>query len=91
MNYAGPLRRINFFIVLQLIMYRRIGQETSRGNSSAEVGDRRLVTHGRDGKLKSLLKKTYLSRWVGTPDFKGNEADLNSMEFVRFVNIFSVQ
>ncbi|KAL6213240.1 hypothetical protein ACLB2K_012687 [Fragaria x ananassa] len=61
----------------------RIGQETSRGNSSAEVGDRRLVTHGRDGKLKSLLKKTYLSRWVGTPDFKGNEADLNSMEFVR--------
>ncbi|KAL6209957.1 hypothetical protein ACLB2K_020895 [Fragaria x ananassa] len=63
----------------------RIGQETSRGNSSAEVGDRRLVTHGRDGKLKSLLKKTYLSRWVGTLDFKGNEAeaDLNSMEFVR--------
>lgn len=74
-------------------MYRRIGQETSRGNSSAEVGDRRLVTHGRDGKLKSLLKKTYLSRWVGTLDFKGHEAeaDLNSMEFVRFVNIFSVQ
>ncbi|KAL6211812.1 hypothetical protein ACLB2K_017035 [Fragaria x ananassa] len=65
----------------------RIGQETSRGNSSAEVGKRRLVTHGRDGKLKSLLKKTYLSRWVGTLDFKGNEAeaeaDLNSMEFVR--------
>lgn len=82
-------------------MYRRIGQETKRGNPSTEIGDRRVVTHERDGKLKSLLKKTYLSRWVGTRDFRGNEAEgdlnidgnlsgrrSNSMEFVRFVNIF---
>ncbi|KAM5549662.1 hypothetical protein ABKV19_000874 [Rosa sericea] len=63
----------------------RMGQETKRGNSSAQVGDRRVVTHERDGKLKSLLKKTYLSRWVGNLDLRGNEAesDLNSMEFVR--------
>ncbi|KAK9941861.1 hypothetical protein M0R45_007554 [Rubus argutus] len=74
----------------------RIGQETKRGNPSTEFGDRRVVTHGRDGKLKSLLKKTYLSRWVGTLDLRGNEAEgdlnidgnlsgrrSNSMEFVR--------
>ncbi|XP_050366917.1 uncharacterized protein LOC126785317 isoform X1 [Argentina anserina] len=61
----------------------RIGQEAKRGKSSAEIGDRRLVAHERDGKLKSLLKKTYLNRWVGTVDLRGNEADLNSMEFVR--------
>ncbi|XP_062023338.1 uncharacterized protein LOC133739572 isoform X2 [Rosa rugosa] len=63
----------------------RMGQETKRGNSSAQVGDRRVVTHERGGKLKSLLKKTYLSHWVGNLDLRGNEAesDLNSMEFVR--------
>ncbi|PRQ22664.1 hypothetical protein RchiOBHm_Chr6g0252731 [Rosa chinensis] len=63
----------------------RMGQETKGGNSSAQVGDRRVVTHERGGKLKSLLKKTYLSRWVGNLDLRGNEAesDLNSMEFVR--------
>lgn len=72
----------------------RIGQETNRENLLAESGDRKAVTHERDGRLKSLLKKTYLSRWVGPPDSRGIEAEggLNiegnrrsnsSMEFAR--------
>ncbi|CAN6685505.1 unnamed protein product [Malus baccata var. baccata] len=52
----------------------RIGQERNRENLRAEIGDRKVITHERDGRLKSLLKKTYLSRWVGNVDFRGREA-----------------
>ncbi|KAM1421084.1 hypothetical protein ACFX2I_003388 [Malus domestica] len=74
----------------------RMGQETNRENLPAEIGERKVVTHERDGRLKSLLKKTYLSRWVGNLDFRGHEAagglnvegnlsgkGSNSMEFAR--------
>ncbi|KAM1453666.1 hypothetical protein ACFXTH_003227 [Malus domestica] len=74
----------------------RMGQETNRENLPAEIGERKVVTHERDGRLKSLLKKTYLSRWVGNVDFRGHEAagglnvegnlsgkGSNSMEFAR--------
>lgn len=91
----------NLLKVLLMIMCRRIGQETNRENLLAEIGDRKAVTHERDGRIKSLLKKTYLSRWVGPPNFRGIEAEggLNiegnrrsnsSMEFARLVNIFRV-
>ncbi|XP_068320944.1 uncharacterized protein [Pyrus communis] len=52
----------------------RIGQGRNRENLPAEIGDRKVVTHERDGRLKSLLKKTYLSRWVANVDFRGREA-----------------
>ncbi|CAN6554765.1 unnamed protein product [Malus baccata var. baccata] len=74
----------------------RMGQETNRENLPAEIGERKVVTHERDGRLKSLLRKTYLSRWVGNVDFRGHEAagglnvegnlsgkGSNSMEFAR--------
>ncbi|TYG74592.1 hypothetical protein ES288_D04G194400v1 [Gossypium darwinii] len=67
------------------LLQEKINNEVKQGNVLAEVADRRIATYERDGKLKSLLKKTYLRRWVGAPDTGGNEAEAspNSMDFVR--------
>lgn len=66
---------------------------------SAEIGDKKPDTQERDGRLRNLLKKANLKRWVGTLDFRGNEAEVhmdgegnfsskrfNSIDFARFVN-----
>lgn len=62
-----------------------ISNEMKQGNVLAEVADRRLGTYERDGKLRNLLKKTYLKHWVGALDTRGNEAEAqpNSMDFAR--------
>ncbi|KAL6964115.1 hypothetical protein U1Q18_035172 [Sarracenia purpurea var. burkii] len=39
-----------------------------------EIGEKGFVQE-RDGRLKNLLKKTYLKRWIGTLDSPGNEAE----------------
>ncbi|KAL4354006.1 hypothetical protein GQ457_06G003010 [Hibiscus cannabinus] len=67
------------------LLQEKISNEKKQGNVLAEVADRRVVTYEKDGKLKNLLKKTYLSRWVGALDAGGNEAEAppNSMDFVR--------
>ncbi|KHG16396.1 hypothetical protein F383_22976 [Gossypium arboreum] len=67
------------------LLQEKINNEVKQGNVLAEVADRRIATYERDGKLKSLLKKTYLRRWVGALDTGGNEAEAspNSMDFVR--------
>ncbi|XP_022763528.1 putative ciliary rootlet coiled-coil protein 2 isoform X8 [Durio zibethinus] len=59
--------------------------EMKQGNVLAEVADRRIGTYERDGRLRNLLKKTYLRRWVGALDTRGNEAEAqpNSMDFAR--------
>ncbi|KAK8665353.1 hypothetical protein V6N13_005523 [Hibiscus sabdariffa] len=66
------------------LLQEKISNE-KQGNVLAEVANRRVVTYEKDGKLKNLLKKTYLSRWVGALDAGGNEAEAppNSMDFVR--------
>ncbi|XP_057963834.1 uncharacterized protein LOC131154982 isoform X2 [Malania oleifera] len=58
------------------LLREKIDHEKKRGNFLADAGERN-VAHERDGKLKSLLKKTYLRRWVGSPDFSGNEIEAN--------------
>ncbi|KAB2087975.1 hypothetical protein ES319_A04G142300v1 [Gossypium barbadense] len=68
------------------LLQEKINNEVKQGNVLAEVADRRIATYERDGKLKSLLKKTYLRHWVGALDTGGNEAEAlpNSMDFVRY-------
>ncbi|XP_039002801.1 early endosome antigen 1-like isoform X2 [Hibiscus syriacus] len=67
------------------LLQQKISNEMKQGNVLAEVADRRVVTYEKDGKLKNLLKKTYLKRWVGALDAGENEAESppNSIDFVR--------
>lgn len=79
---------------------RKIGKETKEGKGLAGIGGLKLLTHERDGKLKNLLKRTYLRRWIGTLDVSGDDAEAyqnnegkffskrNSMDFARLVKIF---
>lgn len=73
--------------------------EIKQGKTLADIGGKKLVTE-RDGKLKNLLKRTYLGRWIGPLDISRHEAEdqnnegkffsrrSNSMDFARLVNIF---
>ncbi|XP_057788131.1 uncharacterized protein LOC131005262 isoform X2 [Salvia miltiorrhiza] len=45
-------------------LQQKIGQDKVQGVNPVETAERRMVPE-KDGKLKSLLKKTYLTRWVG--------------------------
>ncbi|XP_052188136.1 putative WEB family protein At1g65010, chloroplastic isoform X2 [Diospyros lotus] len=40
----------------------------------AEIGGKKIVPE-KDGRLKNLLKKSYLRRWIGTLDSPGDEAE----------------
>ena len=61
-------------------MCRKISYDMKPGNYLANNGEKRGSALERDGKLKNLLKKTYLRRWIGTFDHSGNqtEAHLNN-------------
>ncbi|WRX14293.1 hypothetical protein QQP08_006780 [Theobroma cacao] len=65
--------------------HRKISNEMKQGNVLAEVANRRIITSERDGRLRNLLKKTYLRRWVGAIDARGSEAEAqpSSMDFAR--------
>ncbi|XP_021656301.2 uncharacterized protein LOC110646979 isoform X2 [Hevea brasiliensis] len=54
-------------------LQEKIGHGIQEGNPLTESGRKVLVPHEKDGTLRSLLKKTYLRRWIGTMDFSGNE------------------
>ncbi|XP_021892323.1 uncharacterized protein LOC110810441 isoform X2 [Carica papaya] len=41
----------------------------------ADISEKRSVAHERDGKLRNLLKKTYLNRWVGPLSLTANVVD----------------
>eukprot|EP00268_Persea_americana_P066295 TRINITY_DN8997_c0_g1_i1.p1 TRINITY_DN8997_c0_g1~~TRINITY_DN8997_c0_g1_i1.p1 ORF type:complete len:662 (+),score=161.46 TRINITY_DN8997_c0_g1_i1:268-2253(+) len=56
------------------ILQENIRHGVKQGNSFAKAGDKSIVFHERDGKLKSLLKRTALRRWVGRFDLMGNES-----------------
>ncbi|XP_042061512.1 ribosome-binding protein 1-like isoform X1 [Salvia splendens] len=49
------------------ILQPKISQDKVQGIDPVETAERRMVPE-KDGKLKSLLKKTYLTRWVGGSD-----------------------
>ncbi|XP_062176354.1 uncharacterized protein LOC133881440 isoform X2 [Alnus glutinosa] len=78
-----------------LLLQEKIGKEIKQGKALADIGGKKLVTE-RDGKLKNLLKRTYLGRWIGPLDVSGHEAEVhqnnegklfsrrsNSMDFAR--------
>ncbi|XP_061984631.1 uncharacterized protein LOC133703906 isoform X1 [Populus nigra] len=54
-------------------LQKKVGSEIKR-DFSADTGEIRLSNIERDGKIRNLLKRTYLRRWMGTMDFRGNEA-----------------
>ncbi|KAA8545768.1 hypothetical protein F0562_020781 [Nyssa sinensis] len=56
------------------LLQEKISQEIKQGKLLADIGGKRIFQE-RDGKLKNLLKKTYLRRWIGTLDPNGDEAE----------------
>lgn len=62
------------------LLQEKISHDMKQGNFLADIGEKRNATLERDGKLKNLLKKTYLRRWIGALDYSGNQAEahLNS-------------
>ncbi|KAL0356918.1 UNVERIFIED_CONTAM: hypothetical protein Scaly_1377500 [Sesamum calycinum] len=54
------------------MLQEKISQDKIQGKQSGEIAERRIVPE-KDGKLKNLLKKSYLTRWVGGSD--GSNAD----------------
>ncbi|GLU03361.1 hypothetical protein SLE2022_205630 [Rubroshorea leprosula] len=53
----------------------KISNAMKQGNLLAETGEKRIGTNERHGRLKNLLKKSYLRHWVGTSDIGGNETE----------------
>ncbi|GLU09044.1 hypothetical protein SLE2022_259230 [Rubroshorea leprosula] len=53
----------------------KTSNEMKQGNPLDETGEKRIGTNERHGRLRNLLKKTYLRRWVGTLDNGGNETE----------------
>ncbi|GFP88640.1 hypothetical protein PHJA_001007700 [Phtheirospermum japonicum] len=70
----------------QYTLHERRGQEKIQGKQSSELGERKIAQE-KDGKLKILLKKSYLPRWAGGSD--GSDADVyeqpkqHHMDFAR--------
>ncbi|KAK9183887.1 hypothetical protein WN943_024232 [Citrus x changshan-huyou] len=64
------------------LLQEKICNEMKEEKVLAGNGEKRIVIPERDGRLRNLLKKTNLRRWIGTLDFSGNEgqADLNIRE-----------
>ncbi|KAK6916324.1 SANT/Myb domain [Dillenia turbinata] len=61
----------------------KVGHEIRQGKVLADTGGRRISSPDKEGKLRNLLKRTNLQRWMGALDFGGNEAEgqLNSEGF----------
>ncbi|KAJ6751122.1 hypothetical protein OIU85_001627 [Salix viminalis] len=53
-------------------LQEKVGSEIKR-DFSADTGERRLSNIERDGKIRNLLKRTYIRRWIDKVDFHGNE------------------
>ncbi|XP_024034687.1 myosin-3 isoform X3 [Citrus clementina] len=64
------------------LLQEKIFNEMKEEKVLAGNGEKRIVIPERDGRLRNLLKKTNLRRWIGTLDFSGNDgqADLNTRE-----------
>ncbi|XP_011628041.1 polyamine-modulated factor 1-binding protein 1 isoform X1 [Amborella trichopoda] len=53
-----------------------IGHGTKQYHPFGWPGVKNIIAHERDGRLKSLLKRTYLKRWMGEVDIHGNQANV---------------
>ncbi|XP_031273474.1 centrosomal protein of 128 kDa isoform X2 [Pistacia vera] len=62
------------------LLQEKISYGKKQGKDWAEIGENRLVTPDRDGRLRNLFKKTYLRRWIGAQDLsrQDTQARLNN-------------
>ena len=61
------------------------------GKAKVDLGNKRVDSPERGGRLTNLLKKTNLKHLVATLDFRGSEAEVNvnnSMDYARFAKRF---
>ncbi|KAI3964327.1 hypothetical protein MKW92_043410 [Papaver armeniacum] len=74
------------------VLQEDIIHERKQGHHSADSGEKNITTQEREvGKLANLLKKTYLSRWVGRQDpnetgGQMNNKSNNSVDYARSVD-----
>lgn len=81
----------------------RNGKESKGGKALAGLGGIKLFTQEQDLKLKNLLKRTYLRRWIGRLDGVGDDTEVygnsegkffsrrsNSMDLARLVKMFVI-
>lgn len=68
------------------LLQEKISNEMKQGKLLADIGEKRIVPDS-NGRLKNMLKRTYLKRWIGTADspgygdeahLKGNVSDRRS-------------
>ncbi|KAK2664848.1 hypothetical protein Ddye_003422 [Dipteronia dyeriana] len=71
-------------------LQEKISDEMKQGKAWAEIREKRVGAPERDGRLKNLLKKTNLGRWIGPLDFSGsgtqahvNNEGVTSIDFAR--------
>ncbi|KAL9371145.1 hypothetical protein Peur_036285 [Populus x canadensis] len=57
-------------------LQEKVGSEIKQ-DFLCDNGERRLSNHERDGRIRNLLKRTYLRRWMGMLD-SGNEAQAST-------------
>ncbi|XP_019223455.1 PREDICTED: uncharacterized protein LOC109205225 isoform X2 [Nicotiana attenuata] len=56
------------------LLQEKVNQASRQGKSVGEIAVKRPVQE-KDGRLKNLLKTSYLRRWTGIQDSDGNDAD----------------
>ncbi|XP_055815977.1 uncharacterized protein LOC129885646 isoform X2 [Solanum dulcamara] len=56
------------------LLQEKVNQASRQGKSLGEIAVKRTLQE-KDGRLKNLLKTSYLRRWTGTQDSDGNDAD----------------
>ncbi|KAH0733446.1 hypothetical protein KY289_004634 [Solanum tuberosum] len=70
------------------LLQEKVNQASRQGKSLGEIAVKRTLQE-KDGRLKNLLKTSYLRRWTGIQDSDGNDADThrdseaNNMDFAR--------
>ncbi|KAF5183154.1 myosin heavy chain-like protein [Thalictrum thalictroides] len=62
------------------ILQENVSCGLKQGTLLPDTGDKSVTDHEKDGKLKNILKKTYLRNWINRTDFTGNDADINKSE-----------
>nr|XP_016476117.1 PREDICTED: uncharacterized protein LOC107797717 isoform X3 [Nicotiana tabacum]XP_016476118.1 PREDICTED: uncharacterized protein LOC107797717 isoform X3 [Nicotiana tabacum]XP_016476119.1 PREDICTED: uncharacterized protein LOC107797717 isoform X3 [Nicotiana tabacum] len=58
------------------LLQEKVNQVSRQGKSVGEITVKRPVQE-KDGRLKNLLKTSYLRRWTGIQDADGNDADIH--------------
>ncbi|XP_056160841.1 uncharacterized protein LOC115690332 isoform X3 [Syzygium oleosum] len=53
------------------LLKEKMGSETRQGRDLVSTGEKRQQAHEQDGKLRNLLKRTYLKRWITAGDVGG--------------------